>query len=132
MFSDMTVRELLYWSYANLSMAHYSMKRGERNYTRRAYFIRKQMYSNYMDGSMKIGTFFDDEKIKMKSLGTCSYCGLKARLSLDHVIPRARTGKDTGDNLVYACKSCNSSKCNTDLMEWIRDRQMAWPIMVIR
>ena len=29
--SEATVRELLYYSYANLAMAHYAVKRGDKN-----------------------------------------------------------------------------------------------------
>jgi len=41
---------------------------------------------------------------------TCQYCGSKANLTLDHVEPRARGGKDTWENLVTACVTCNNRK----------------------
>jgi len=42
---------------------------------------------------------------------TCQYCGLRTRdLTLDHVIPRAKGGKHTWDNLVSACAPCNHKK----------------------
>jgi 5-methylcytosine-specific restriction endonuclease McrA len=34
-----------------------------------------------------------------------------ARPELDHVIPLARDGANTADNLVPSCLSCNRSKC---------------------
>lgn len=40
----------------------------------------------------------------------CQYCGSKQNLTLDHVHPRARGGKDTWENLVTACVSCNNRK----------------------
>ncbi len=40
----------------------------------------------------------------------CVYCGSKERLTLDHVVPRAMGGRDSWDNLVTACQSCNSRK----------------------
>lgn len=40
----------------------------------------------------------------------CAYCGSSSNLSIDHVIPRSRGGKDTWDNMVTACFSCNSKK----------------------
>ena len=40
----------------------------------------------------------------------CQYCGAKANLTLDHVLPRARGGKDTWENLVTACVRCNNKK----------------------
>lgn len=40
----------------------------------------------------------------------CQYCGSNKDLTLDHVFPRSRGGKSSWDNLVAACKSCNSRK----------------------
>lgn len=40
----------------------------------------------------------------------CQYCGSKQNLTLDHVQPRARGGKDTWENLVTACVTCNNRK----------------------
>ncbi len=53
---------------------------------------------------------------------TCVYCGDgdKGTLTLDHVIPRAKGGKDTWDNLVTSCSKCNSEKADLDIKEWGR------------
>jgi 5-methylcytosine-specific restriction endonuclease McrA len=43
----------------------------------------------------------------------CCYCNKyvpKKQRTLDHVHPQARGGHDGHDNLVLACKSCNSAK----------------------
>lgn len=40
----------------------------------------------------------------------CQYCGVRKELTIDHVMPRARGGKDTWTNLVTACKKCNARK----------------------
>lgn len=40
----------------------------------------------------------------------CQYCGINKDLTLDHVIPKSRGGKTSWDNLVSACKVCNSRK----------------------
>jgi 5-methylcytosine-specific restriction endonuclease McrA len=52
----------------------------------------------------------------------CHYCGKSGRIhwaipywvtfdhELDHFIPESRGGPTTEENLVLACKSCNSSK----------------------
>lgn len=39
----------------------------------------------------------------------CQYCGRTAE-NVDHVIPRSRGGTHTWDNVVAACKRCNSVK----------------------
>jgi hypothetical protein len=43
---------------------------------------------------------------------TCVYCGTKKDLTIDHVIPRSRNGTSTWNNLVTACKRCNTKKGN--------------------
>ena len=42
---------------------------------------------------------------------TCQYCGSAAE-NVDHVMPRSRGGTHTWDNVVAACKRCNSRKEN--------------------
>jgi len=43
--------------------------------------------------------------------GRCQYCGRKSdHMTVDHVIPKIQGGKDTWENLVAACKSCNNRK----------------------
>ena len=44
---------------------------------------------------------------------TCQYCGKRSHdLTIDHVIPKQYGGKDTWENLVVACQSCNNRKAN--------------------
>ena len=46
---------------------------------------------------------------------TCQYCGQKPgvqSLDLDHVQPKSRGGRDTWDNLVTSCKTCNRRKAD--------------------
>jgi 5-methylcytosine-specific restriction endonuclease McrA len=40
---------------------------------------------------------------------TCQYCGDAAE-NIDHVVPRSRGGTHTWDNVVAACKRCNTTK----------------------
>lgn len=43
----------------------------------------------------------------------CVYCGNDKDLTIDHVIPRSKGGRDTWDNLATACSPCNSKKGDT-------------------
>lgn len=52
----------------------------------------------------------------------CSYCGAVAT-SLDHVTPIANGGATTEDNLVPACKSCNSSKKDRSILMFLLSRK---------
>lgn len=53
--------------------------------------------------------------------GDCYYCGehvgIKA-LTMDHLIPLARGGRSTRDNLVPCCKECNNKKRTLLPVEW--------------
>lgn len=42
----------------------------------------------------------------------CQYCRSTDRLTIDHVLPKSRGGKDTWENLVAACVPCNNRKGN--------------------
>lgn len=43
----------------------------------------------------------------------CQYCNYKGdELTLDHITPKSRGGKDTWENLVAACVRCNIKKGN--------------------
>lgn len=49
----------------------------------------------------------------------CAYCGSDADITTDHVMPRSRGGSDAPDNIVWACRSCNSAKGNRTPEEWL-------------
>ena len=42
----------------------------------------------------------------------CQYCGQKSKLTIDHIHPKIRGGKDTWENLTTACDKCNVKKGN--------------------
>ena len=53
--------------------------------------------------------------------GRCHYCGRKfsyKQLTMDHLVPLARGGRSTKDNLVPACKDCNTRKKTMLPLEW--------------
>jgi 5-methylcytosine-specific restriction endonuclease McrA len=49
---------------------------------------------------------------------TCQYCGADRNLTIDHVLPQSRGGKDTWENLVACCYTCNNAKDNRTPEEW--------------
>ena len=50
-------------------------------------------------------------EIFLRDRYTCQYCGREARdLTVDHVLPRHRGGRQVWYNLVSACKACNHRK----------------------
>jgi 5-methylcytosine-specific restriction endonuclease McrA len=41
---------------------------------------------------------------------TCQYCGSRASLTVDHVIPRSKGGSSDWENIVASCAPCNRRK----------------------
>jgi len=46
---------------------------------------------------------------------SCQYCGSKGDLTFDHVVPRARGGVTSWENVVAACSTCNLHKGSRSL-----------------
>ena len=47
----------------------------------------------------------------------CQYCGSSGDLTFDHVVPRARGGVTSWENVVAACSPCNLSKGSRSLRQ---------------
>lgn len=50
--------------------------------------------------------------------GVCAYCPDPSS-TWDHIIPVAAGGQTVPGNIVPACGSCNSSKCDSEVFEWL-------------
>ncbi len=52
--------------------------------------------------------------------GICGYCGKPMALAaatLDHIVPQSQGGPTTWENLVLACRRCNTKKADRSLKE---------------
>ncbi len=127
-----SLREHFAWTYGRLAMAHAAVQDGATRYQRRHYIIRARFQSGYLSGKMKMRPLHDDEKTKIAHPSTCCYCGRETKLSLDHLIPKLKGGHDGADNIVYACKSCNSSKGAKDMVLWLVSKERFPAILVFR
>jgi 5-methylcytosine-specific restriction endonuclease McrA len=55
----------------------------------------------------------------------CAYCGAAdGPLQRDCVMAISRGGRYTVDNVVPACASCNTSKCNDEVTGWLRRKRL--------
>jgi 5-methylcytosine-specific restriction endonuclease McrA len=55
----------------------------------------------------------------------CAYCGAATdTLQRDCVLAISRGGRYTLDNVVPACRSCNTSKCNGEVTTWLRRKRL--------
>jgi HNH endonuclease len=57
--------------------------------------------------------------------GGCAYCGATDKpLQRDCILALSRGGRYTVDNVVPACLSCNTSKCNDEVTGWLRRKRL--------
>ena len=126
------VKDRIYFSYANLAMAHSAVTKKQDEYEKINLIIRAKLLKGLQSGNMNMKTIFDDEKVKLQTGQICNYCGSNEKLALDHIFPQKYGGKDDAENLIFACKTCNSSKGKKDLMEWMIFRNEFLPLMIIR
>lgn len=62
------------------------------------------------------------QAIYSRDNGRCYYCGCRQGLTIDHKVPRSGGGSNHSENLVAACKSCNSAKGTKQIDGFIRHR----------
>ena len=67
--------------------------------------------------------------IYLRDGSACVYCrrdaSVGALLTLDHVVPRNHGGGNKPHNLVTSCRSCNSSRKDTHIGEWLKTLERA-------
>lgn len=52
----------------------------------------------------------------------CAYCSETAT-SLDHIIPRFKSGSSNRNNLIPACRRCNANKGSTSVQIWYEQQE---------
>lgn len=65
------------------------------------------------DGIPKQAVVFTRRNLYKRDANTCQYCGARpgtSELSIDHVVPTSRGGRNTWENCVLACMRCNRRK----------------------
>lgn len=72
----------------------------------RPLIIRLLNYVKFRPKSIRITR----QRIFTRDGHTCTYCGSKKNLTIDHIIPKSRGGKNTWTNMVTCCSGCNRYK----------------------
>lgn len=105
-----TIKDLIFYQYAKIIAS----SAGISGYK----FIMNRM-KMLSSGDINMSSALRELKIQMGcGQKCCEYCQSTENLSWDHIIPRAKGGPDTGENGVWACRSCNSSKGRKGIYEW--------------
>lgn len=113
-------------------MASAAEKRGDAKYNRLHWMIRSKLYKGLRTGTMDVRSLFVD--VRDTPRDRCVYCGVQPppKLHADHLIARSRGGLESGDNLVWACQSCNGRKHARDLLEWYASQKRLAPLELMR
>ena len=53
---------------------------------------------------------------------SCAYCEDPAT-SLDHIVPKFKSGSSNRNNLVPACRRCNSNKASSEVETWYSQQE---------
>lgn len=106
-----TIREELLYEYAKLisRSAYGTLARG---------FITDR-FQKLRAGDITISGTIREWEQEQQLPHTCVYCGAADELTTDHLIARRKGGDDIADNVVLACKSCNASKGDKGIFEWL-------------
>jgi 5-methylcytosine-specific restriction endonuclease McrA len=57
--------------------------------------------------------------------GGCAYCGaIETSLQKDCILAISRGGRYELANVVPCCRSCNASKCNSEVTTWMRRKKL--------
>lgn len=70
---------------------------------------------SYFNGYIHNTLRFSRKNLLARDHHKCQYCSCPLNgknLTIDHVMPRSRGGKDTWENVVLACNTCNVRKGN--------------------
>lgn len=74
----------------------------------RPLIIRLLNYVGFRHKSLKVNR----RRVLKRDGYKCGYCSSTKNLTIDHIIPRSKGGKNTWTNLVTCCSRCNGIKDN--------------------
>lgn len=67
--------------------------------------------SDVVNGCSRSGLSVADWRDQLNVFGhRCAYCGSGGKLTIEHVIPISKGGRNEPDNVIPACKPCNLKK----------------------
>lgn len=74
---------------------------------------------DFRSGKKTMSGTIREWETESSSTKQCAFCGSVDGLEMDHVIPKSLGGPDDSNNLVWSCGSCNSSRGNKTIYQWL-------------
>lgn len=105
------------WLKENIEL-HREINRMDYQKNKTAYIVRNSKRRNKMN---KLESEFTEQNWQecLKHFEySCAYCDSKGKLTREHLVPVAKDGGFTKNNIIPACPFCNSSKRDTDFLKW--------------
>ena len=116
-----TLRELICYQCARMTHLALTIKEPERLQD----FLMWSNYEKRVEGEVTMSSILKENQYQLKeNLGFCTYCKNEAKTAFDHILPSAKGGPNAISNMVPACKSCNSSKSDKNLIDWHQEHDI--------
>ncbi len=107
-----TMREELFYEYAKLISR--TVFNGQLNYG----FIINTL-KEFKSGKKTMSDTVREWQREYEFPKECVFCASTENLQIDHLIPKSRGGSDSADNVVWSCRTCNISRGNKGVFEWL-------------
>jgi len=105
-----TVKDLIFWQYAKIIAASSGIGKYDYGFVMAKF---KQLRQGEIFWN-EIREYVKEKEQKDE----CIFCGSHTSLTVEHLLPQSHNGPDTEKNIVWICKSCNSSKGSKRLYEY--------------
>ncbi|MEN6577845.1 MAG: HNH endonuclease [Phycisphaerales bacterium] len=107
-----TIREEILYEYAKLISR--SALDGEINYG----FVSSR-FKALKSGEITMSGTICEWQREQELPRVCVFCGVGEDLQADHLIPKSRGGADSAENMVLSCGSCNASRGDRGVFQWL-------------
>lgn len=106
-----TIHEEIFYEYAKLI--------SRSAYGKIEYAFVAERFRRLRDGQITISGTIREWEREQELPHRCVYCKSSSDLTSDHLIPLNRGGDESADNVVAACRSCNTSRGDKGIFEWL-------------
>jgi 5-methylcytosine-specific restriction endonuclease McrA len=77
------------------------------------------IYNALKSGVISMSSVMREWRLECQLPPACVFCKSKDDLTTGYLVPKKRGGSDKPDNLVLSCKSCESSRKDKGVFQWL-------------
>lgn len=114
-----TIEKLIFYQYAKLIVRSAKKHNDGKKAKSSDFGLIRAKYNELVNGKLKWSDILREDIQFAESDKMCAYCGCTVGITLDHIVPKTLAINEkcascdkiqAVHNIIYACKSCNSSK----------------------